>query len=156
MKMWQALISLLKTTKSPAPIMQVPPVGPEATTTVAECQQLLLSKLKSGEFMLSSSDKEGYRVLCYYRRAFLFAEVGDDGTGLLRLSNDEILLNYVWRKNGYKMVMSETGYQWSYDLTEQEKLEKWRDVLAQLKPFSEGTRQFVTKTLADFAALLTE
>lgn len=68
-------------------------VAPGAT--IAECQQQLLQQLRSGNYALSSSDKEGYRTLCYYRGAFLFVSVGDDGTGVLRLPQDDILLNYV-------------------------------------------------------------
>lgn len=150
--MWQQLVSFFTPAKHPISSVQVPPVAPEAST-IAECQQLLLKKLKSGEFAMSSSDKEGYRVLCYYHGAFLYAEVGDEGTGLSRLHNDDILLDYVWRKNCYKFVEKEGNYQRSYDLTEAEKLERWQAVLTKLTSFSESGKQFVARILAEFSAL---
>jgi hypothetical protein len=151
--MWRQLISFLMPPKKPTPAVQVPPAVTEGTATIQQCQQLLLSRVKSGAYVLSSSDKEGHRMLCYYLRAFLYAEVGDDGTSLLRLANEQVMLDYVWRGNASKLVLVEGNYQWSYDLTEEEKLQKWQAVVARLSPFTEGGRRFVAQVVADFAAL---
>lgn len=124
-----------------------------AGITIAECQQQLLHQLKSGTHALSSSDKEGYRTLCCYRGAFLFVSVGDDGTSVLRLPQEDVLLNYLWRQNGSKIVLEAGQYTWSYDLTEAEKLEKWQEILARLSPFTEASQQFVVRVLAEFASL---
>jgi hypothetical protein len=148
--MFQKLVSLLmKPTPASVP---TPPPSPLANT-IAECQRELLTKLKSGQFALSSSDKEGYRTLCYYRGAFLFVAVGDDGTSVLRLPNEEVFLDYVWRQSAYKLVLVEGHYQWNYDLTEAEQLEAWQGILARLSPFTEARQRFVASTLTEFAKL---
>ncbi|TGD83206.1 hypothetical protein [Hymenobacter wooponensis] len=151
--MWQQLIAFLIPPKKAVTAMQVPPAIAEGTATIAQCQQLLLSQLQSGEYVLSSSDKEGHRTLCYYRRAFLYAEVGDDGTSLLRLANEQVMLDYVWRSNASKLVQVDGNYQWSYDLTEEEKLERWQAIVARLTPFTAASKRFVAQVVADFAAL---
>ncbi|HEX8428218.1 hypothetical protein [Hymenobacter sp.] len=130
------------------------PSQPVATgTTLAECQQQLLQQLKSGQYALSSADKEGYRTLCYYRQAFLYASVGDEGTSLLRLSDDEGVLAHVGQRCNSKLVLEDGSYRWSYDLTEAEQVERWQEVLAKLTPFTESSQQFVARVLQEFAAL---
>lgn len=148
--MLQKLLSYFSMAKTTS---NEPPRPVTTGATIAECQQQLLQQLKSGNYALSSSDKEGYRTLCYYREAFLYVSVGDDGTGVLRLPQDDILLNYVWRQSSSKLVLENGQYTWSYDLTETEKLEKWREILARLSPFSESSQRFVASVLADFARL---
>ncbi|UOG75692.1 hypothetical protein MTX78_03640 [Hymenobacter tibetensis] len=130
------------------------PLPPKPLTSIAECQQQLLEQLKSGEYAFSSADKEGYRTLCYYRQAFLFVSVGDEGTSVLRLPNEEGLLAYLWRQSGSKLVLVDGKYQWSYDLTEAEKLEKWQEIQVGLSPFTESSQQFVSRVLAEFAGLV--
>ena len=76
-----------------APIPTPPPTTTGAA--IVQYQQQGLTQLKSGAHAFSSADKEGYRTLCHYRGAFLFVEVGDDGTSVLRLPNDEALLGYL-------------------------------------------------------------
>lgn len=137
----------------PKPTSGKPSQPVAAGATIAECQQQLLHQLKSGNHALSSSDKEGYRTLCYYRGAFLFVSVGDDGTSVLRLPQEDVLLNYLWRQNSSKIVLEAGQYTWSYDLTEAEKLEKWQEILARLSPFTEASQQFVARVLAEFASL---
>jgi|GEM_PF-6099959 len=125
--------------------------GPPAT--VAGCRQQMLAQLKSGQYALSSSDKEGYRTLCYYRQTFLYVTTGDEGTGVLRLPSDETLLHHVQSRNNSKLVPENGGFRWSYDLTEAEWLERWQQNLARLSPFTEASRQFVARVLAEFVAL---
>ncbi|WP_022824302.1 hypothetical protein [Hymenobacter norwichensis] len=139
----------MKSTPAPVP---VPPLAPLCNTS-EECQHQLLAKLKSGQFALYSSDKEGYRTLCYYHATFLFVAVGDDGTSVLRLPTDEVLLGYVWRQSAYKLVLVDGQYKWNYDLTEAEKLETWQGILERLSPFTESKQRFVAGTLAEFAKL---
>jgi hypothetical protein len=148
--MFQKLVSLLMK-PPPAPVPAAPPAP--LCSTSEECQHQLLVKLKSGQFALSSSDKEGYRTLCYYRATFLFVAVGDDGTSVLRLPTDEVLLGYVWRQSAYKLVLIDGQYKWNYDLTEEEKLETWQEILARLSPFTDNKQRFVAGTLAEFAKL---
>jgi hypothetical protein len=148
--MLQKLFSYFQMTKT-TPSKPLQPVATSAT--IAECQQQLLHQLKSGSYALSSSDKEGYRTLCFYRGAFLFVSVGDDGTGVLRLPQEDVLLNYLWRQNNSKIVLEAGQYTWSYDLTEAEKLQKWQETLARLSPFTEASQQFVARVLAEFASL---
>ncbi|MBG8554130.1 hypothetical protein [Hymenobacter guriensis] len=126
-----------------------------APTTVAERKALFLARLKSGESCLSSSDKEGYRVLCYYHGAFLFVAVGDDGTSVLHLPADEILLNYVWARDGVRMDLEWVDGQprWRYALTPEEQLESWQKLLTRLSPVTDSTRRFVASTLAGLAAI---
>ncbi|MCR5887266.1 hypothetical protein LRS06_05625 [Hymenobacter sp. J193] len=128
---------------------------PATPTTVVECRQLLLERLKSGDYCLSSSDKEGYRVLCYYHGAFLFVAVGDDGTSVLHLPADEILLNYVWARDGMRMDLEWVDGQprWRYALTPEEQLESWQKLLTRLSPVAESTRRFVASTLGGHAAI---
>ncbi|AII51327.1 hypothetical protein [Hymenobacter sp. APR13] len=123
-----------------------------AGATVAQCQQQLLQQLKGGG-ALSSSDKEGHRTLCYYRQAFLFVSVGDEGTQVLHLPTDEHLLTYVWRDSRGKLVLQHGHYHWNYDLTEAETLERWQALVTRVTPFSEGQQRFVASVLRDFGAL---
>lgn len=148
--MFQKLVSLLMK-PTPAPVPTTPPTP--LANTIAECQQQLLAKLKSGQFALSSSDKEGYRTLCYYRATFLFVSVGEDGTSVLRLPTEEVVLGHLWRQSAYKLVLVEGQYQWNYDLTDAEKLEAWQGILARLSFFTDGNARFVASTLAEFAEL---
>lgn len=135
----------------PAPTPAPPPNPPGST--IAECQQQLLAQLKSGHSVLSSSDKEGHRVLCYYRGAFLHVAVGEEGTSVRRLPTDDVLLGYVWQQSACKLVLENGQYRWSYDLTDAEKLVNWQEILARLSPFTEGSQRFVARTLAEFAEL---
>ncbi|QIX62266.1 hypothetical protein HER32_14190 [Hymenobacter sp. BT18] len=127
----------------------------ELPITVAECKSLLLERFRSGGYGLSSSDKEGYRVLCYYHGAFLFVAVGDDGTSVLHLPTDEIVLNYIWAREGVQMDLEwEDGQpRWRYALTPEEQLESWQKVLTRLTPVTDSTRRFVASTLAGLAAI---
>ncbi|MBO0357629.1 hypothetical protein J0X19_06705 [Hymenobacter sp. BT186] len=136
---------------TPAPVPTPPPIP--LANTIAECQQQLLAKLKSGQFALSSSDKEGHRTLCYYRATFLFVSVGEDGTSVLRLPTGEVVLEHLWRQSAYKLVLVEGQYQWNYNLTDAEKLEAWQGILARLSFFTDGNARFVASTLAEFAEL---
>ena len=146
--MFQKLIALLM---GPKPIPAPSPPPTPLCNTVAECQQQLIAQLRSGQLALSSSDKEGYRTLCHYRGAFLFVSVGDDGTSVLRLPTEEVVLGYLWRQSAYKLVLVNGQYQWNYDLTELEKLEVWQGILARLSPFTEASQRFVVSTLTEFA-----
>lgn len=148
--MLKQLVSLFTAPKK----LSVPTPLPTATgASIVECQQQVLARLKSGTHAFSSSDKEGYRTLCYYREVFLYVTVGDDGTSVLRLPNEEVFLNYLWRQSAYKLVLKDGQYQWNYDLTEAEKLAAWQAILARLSPFTEGSQRFVISTLAEFAKL---
>jgi hypothetical protein len=149
--MFKQLVSLFM-----APQKASVPVPPPTATgaSITECQQQVLARVKSGTHAFSSNDKEGYRTLCYHREAFLYVAVGDDGTSVLRLPNEEVFLDYLWRQSAYKLVLNDDGqYRWNYDLTEAEKLETWQTILARLSPFTEGSQRFVTSTLAEFAKL---
>jgi hypothetical protein len=148
MAMFQHLLSYFMPAKKPSLPVPTAPVD-----TILECQQQVVEQLKSGQYALSSSDKEGYRLLCCYRQAFLFVSIGDDGTSVLRLPNEEGLLVYLWRQHGSKMIVTEGSYHWSTDLTEAEKLEKWREVLARMSPFTKSNQQFVSRVLTEFGGL---
>jgi len=148
--MFKQLISLFMASEK----VSVPVPLPTATgASIAECQQQVMARLKSGAYAFSSTDKEGHRALCYYRDAFLYVTVGDDGTSVLRLPNEEVFLDYLWRQSTYKLVLEDGQYRWNHDLTEAEKLEAWQAILARLSPFTEGSRRFVTSTLTEFAKL---
>ncbi|RFP66961.1 hypothetical protein D0N36_00270 [Hymenobacter lapidiphilus] len=121
--------------------------------TVAQCRVLLLDCLKSGEYALTSSDKEGSRTLCYYRKTFLRAAVGDEGTSLLRLPTDEHLLVHIGQQLGAMLEIIDGQPRWRYDLTEAEQLEQWQLQLGRLRPFGQAQQRFVASVLAEFAAL---
>ena len=115
--------------------------------TVAACQELLLSRLKSGSYSISSNDKEGYRTLCCYYGTFVFVQVGDDGTSFLHIPTDTALINYLTTRFGGRPELEGDLYRWRYELTAAEQLQAWQDVLGRLKPITSSTRQFVESVL---------
>ena len=117
-----------------------------APDTVAACQALLLSRLKSGEYCTYSADKEGYRKLYCYHGAFLFVEVGDSGTSILHLPNDTVLLNYLGRACVI-LEMQDGHARWRYELTDAERLKCWQDILASLRPTTDLIRRSVAAAL---------
>ena len=124
-----------------------------APDTVAACQTLLLSRLKSGEYCIASADKEGYRTLCNYHGAFLFVQVGDDGRSILHLPTDSILLSYLGRQSCAVLEMQDGQARWRYELTDAELLENWQAILARLKPATAATRSLVAGILHEMKSI---
>jgi hypothetical protein len=130
------------------------PPAPAPGATIDECRQQILHQLQSGEYALSSADKEGYRTLCCYRQAYLFVAVGDEGTSVLRLPTKQALDTYLGQQIGGKYVAENGSLRYTYELTDAERLERWQALQARLTPFAEPGRGFVTRALRELAEIL--
>lgn len=124
-----------------------------APDTVAACQALLLSRLKSGEHCISSADKEGYRTLGYFHGAYLLVQVGDDGHSILHLPNDTVLLSYLGRQSCAILEMQDGQAHWRYEFTDAELLQNWQAILARLQPTTDSTRGFVAGILHEMKGI---